>query len=244
MSARASIHAMVNLGEYGETELDQRLDALVAEVRRMDAAHLLDQRHRHIHRAIFCDGIKYSARLLEKRADEIAEAATAVTATAAPEPSVPEQSEYLVQCVRDAGSMHEKDARAFLAEHDGRVRTAALAEVTTWLIKKAREFHASSRKREREQGDTCAVLASKIARGAVRPDNLRMLPDAGFFEVDRTYRREHHGQPITFTVTAISTSPDGRLTVAHGWRTGADGWEPTDSDDLTGWTDVTKAGDS
>jgi hypothetical protein len=57
-------------------------------------------------------------------------------------------------------------------------RAGVLAEVTAWLVKKAREFHACSRKREREQGDTCAVLASKIARGAVRPDNLRMLPDA------------------------------------------------------------------
>jgi hypothetical protein len=123
-------------------------------------------------------------------------------------------------------------------------RADALAEVTAWLVKKAREFHVSSRKREREQGDTCAVLASKIAWGAVRPDNLRMLPDAGFFEVDRTYEREHHGATVTFKVEAISTSPDGPLTVAHGWRLGPDfGWEPTDSDDFAGWTDVTEAGD-
>lgn len=74
-----------------------------------------------------------------------------------------------------------------LAEKFDTHRTEVLAEVTAWLVKKAREFHASSRKREREQGDTCAVLASKIARGAVHPDNLRMLPDAGFYEVDRTY---------------------------------------------------------
>lgn len=39
-----------------------------------------------------------------------------------------EQSEYIVQCVRDAGSMYEEDARAFLAEHDGHVRAAALNE--------------------------------------------------------------------------------------------------------------------
>ncbi|MFE2311614.1 hypothetical protein ACFXC8_00185 [Streptomyces sp. NPDC059441] len=122
-------------------------------------------------------------------------------------------------------------------------RTEVLAEVTTWLIKKAREFHVSSRKKEREQGDTCAVLASKIARGAVRPDNLLMLPSAGFFEVDRTYQREHHGAVITFKVSAISLSPDGRLTVAHGWRTSPDfGWEPTDSDDMTGWVEVTEDG--
>lgn len=127
-------------------------------------------------------------------------------------------------------------AEALVAAH----RTEVLAEVSAWLIKKAREFHVASRKQERAQGDTCAVLASKIARGAVRPDNLRMLPNAGFFEVDRTYRREHHGQPITFVVTAISTSPDGARTIAHGWRSDPyTSWEPSDSDDLTGWTDVT-----
>lgn len=70
--ARASIHAMFPLDEAATAELDAQLDALVAEVRRTDAAHLLDQRHHHIHRAIFCDGIKYAARLLEKRADETA----------------------------------------------------------------------------------------------------------------------------------------------------------------------------
>jgi len=137
----------------------------------------------------------------------------------------------------DEAGTAELDLR--LAAH----RTEVLAEVTAWLVKKAREFHVSSRKREREQGDTCAVLASKIARGAVRSNNLRMLPDAGFFEVDRTYQREHRGAAITFKVEAISTSPDGRLTVAHGWRLGPDfGWEPSDSDDFTGWTDVTEAG--
>ena len=80
--ARAAIHAMFNLGEVGEYVLDQRLDALVAEARRTDAAHLLDQRHHHLHRAIFCDGIKYSARLLETRAGETTEKATAPAATA------------------------------------------------------------------------------------------------------------------------------------------------------------------
>jgi len=125
-------------------------------------------------------------------------------------------------------------------------RTEVLAEVTTWLVKKAREFHASRRKQEREQGDTCAVLASKIARGAVRANNVLMLPQAGFFEVDRTYTRPHHGETITFVVAAVSTSPDGRTTVAHGWRLTPytnGGWEPSDSDDFSGWTDVTEAGD-
>lgn len=74
-AARDSFRALFGaLDEKSTAELDRRIDALVAEVRRADAAYLLDQRHHHIRRAIFCDGIKYSARLLEKRADEIAEA--------------------------------------------------------------------------------------------------------------------------------------------------------------------------
>ncbi|MGW0837093.1 hypothetical protein [Streptomyces prunicolor] len=130
------------------------------------------------------------------------------------------------------------ETRRILNSH----REEVLAEVTTWLIKKAREFHAASRKAERMQGDTCAILASKIARGAVRPDNLRMLSQAGFFEVDHTYQREHHGDTIHFLVECVSTSPDGRYRVAHGWRNRSwePGWEPSDSDDFTIWVDVTR----
>ena len=121
-------------------------------------------------------------------------------------------------------------------------RAEVLAEVTTWLIKKAREFHASSRKREREQGDTCAVLASKIARGAVRPDNVRMLPNAGFFEVDRTYV----SGGWKFRCEAISPSPGTGERRALGWQYspvhGAHHWHPTalDPDDWThgAWTEV------
>ena len=134
-------------------------------------------------------------------------------------------------------SKAKENAERMLDAH----RTEVLTEVTTWLVKKAREFHASRRKAEREQGDTCAVLASKIARGAVRANNVLMLPQAGFFEVDHTYTREHHGDTIHFLVEYVSTSPDGRYRAAHGWRNRSwePGWEPSDSDDFTGWTEVT-----
>lgn len=72
MSARASIHAMFPLDEAAEVVLDRHLDAHAAEVRRTDAAHLLGERRHHIQRALFCDGIKHAAQLLEKRADEAA----------------------------------------------------------------------------------------------------------------------------------------------------------------------------
>lgn len=48
-----------------------------------------------------------------------------------------EQTEYIVQCIRDAGSMYEADARAFLAEHDAQVRVDALAEGAALLRRQA-----------------------------------------------------------------------------------------------------------
>ncbi|GAA3851833.1 hypothetical protein GCM10023084_02560 [Streptomyces lacrimifluminis] len=158
-----------------------------------------------------------------------------------------EQSECIVQCVRDAGSMYEEDARAFLAEHDGHVRAKALAEGAEAIDVKQDEYEAEERKQfgtlDHEtvlQGEAVRDMAALLRQMA---DGEKATPD--FFQRGHTYKREHHGDTITFKVTAISTSPDGRYRVAHGWRTWAwdTGWEPTDSDDLTGWTDVTEAGE-
>ena len=124
-------------------------------------------------------------------------------------------------------------------------RTETLAEVTAWLVKKAREFRAGGRRADRAQADTAAVLASKIARGAVRPDNLRMLPDAGFFEVDRVYT----SGTWKFRCEAISSSPGTGERRALGWEYapvyGVHHWHAIalDPDDWAhgGWTDVTEA---
>ncbi|MGX1221947.1 hypothetical protein [Streptomyces ambofaciens] len=43
-----------------------------------------------------------------------------------------DQTEYIVQCLREAGSMYEDGARAFLAEHDAHARV----EVLTALAEK------------------------------------------------------------------------------------------------------------
>lgn len=121
------------------------------------------------------------------------------------------------------------------------------ADVVAWLVKKAREERAGSTREDRVRADVIGVLASKVARGAVRPNNLRMLPaNADFFEPGRTYRREHHASPIRFLVRYIDDSPCSTYKVAFGWRV-EDGdvmWSPFDSDDFTGWTDITEAGGS
>lgn len=130
-----------------------------------------------------------------------------------------------------------------LAEKFDAHRAEVLAEVTAWLVKKAREFHASNRKSERQQGDTAATLASKIARGAVRPNNLRMLPDPGFFEVDHTYA----SGTTKFRCEAISYSPGTGERRALGWKYAqvyaVPHWYATalDPDDWArgGWEDTT-----
>ncbi|MER6492621.1 hypothetical protein [Streptomyces griseorubiginosus] len=100
-------------------------------------------------------------------------------------------------------------------------------EVVAWLTKKSREGFPDA-----------AVLASKVARGAVRPSNLRMLPEPIFFEADRIYAREHQGRRIEFLVRLIDVTPGGAKYTAFGWRRFDGGeWEPTDSDDFTGWTE-------
>ncbi|MEU6342159.1 hypothetical protein ABZ883_14600 [Streptomyces sp. NPDC046977] len=145
-----------------------------------------------------------------------------------------------LRCGTDEGSRRAK-------ELIGDYRAEVLAETSTWLVKKAREFRAASRKREREQGDTCAILASQIARGAVRPNNLRMLPDAGFFEVDREYVSDTQ----KFRCEAITPSPATGERRAIGWKFApvydVHHWHATalDPDDWAhgGWTEAPKAGE-
>ncbi|MGW2861854.1 hypothetical protein [Streptomyces sp. NPDC001205] len=43
------------------------------------------------------------------------------------------QTEYIVQAIREGGSMYEEDARVFLAEHDAHVRAEVLREAIARL---------------------------------------------------------------------------------------------------------------
>lgn len=90
-------------------------------------------------------------------------------------------------------------------------------EVVAWLTKKAREFRAEG---QRQQADTASLLASKVARGAVRPNNLQMLPP-DFFEPDHAYT---HRDDSTFRCVAVTTHPDSGERVALGWHTDTADW--------------------
>lgn len=48
------------------------------------------------------------------------------------------------------------------------------AEIVAWLVKKARE-HRAQGPQYAKQADVIGTLASKVHRGAIRPDNLRTL---------------------------------------------------------------------
>jgi hypothetical protein len=81
------------------------------------------------------------------------------------------------------------------------------ADVVAWLVKKARE-------------DTPVwLLASKVERGAVRPDNLRMLPP-DFFEPGHSYT---HRDGHDFKCVAVTAHPQTGERLAMGWR--VDSWD-------------------
>ena len=108
-------------------------------------------------------------------------------------------------------------------------------DVVAWLVKKARE------------GTPIEQLASKVARGAIRPDNLRMLP-ATFFEADRRYV----SGTCQFRCEAITPSPGTGEIRALGWKRaplhGVHLWHAAalDPDDWVhgDWADVTETGAS
>ena len=80
-AARDSFRALFGaLDEVSTAELDRRLDAHAAEVRRGDADRLRDERKQYRGRDRFCGGIEHAARLLKQWAEK-----TTTPAEAAPE---------------------------------------------------------------------------------------------------------------------------------------------------------------
>ena len=157
-----------------------------------------------------------------------------------------EQTEYIVQCVRDAGSMYETDARAFLAEHDSHVRTAARNEAADWLA--SYPLGADTTDWARGRGDAIAWVCGILRN----PDPHKPEPGehAAFFQVGRTYARGFTtSAPLremwSFKVTAVADGPDGLTTALgflHGATCGSGVWTPHGEYEFDGWTDVTEAG--
>jgi hypothetical protein len=121
------------------------------------------------------------------------------------------------------------------------------ADVVAWLVKKARELRARGSRDSAMQAAAVDVVASKLDRGAVRPDNLRTLP-ADFFEPGHTYADDEHGWK--FRVDTVTTHPEDGERTALGWRFwkgvwdayayGEDDWE---IHQLVGHHDITESGE-
>ncbi|SEC02131.1 hypothetical protein SAMN04490357_0982 [Streptomyces misionensis] len=132
----------------------------------------------------------------------------------------------------------EQLVNAVIAERD--------AEIMRWLGKKAREYRATGSRQHALQADTIELMASKISRGAVRPDNTR-LPAGGtptFFEPGRTYTTDRW----TFRCETTGPSPTTNERRALGWmHKPGYGWYPTalDPDDWEhgGWTESSEGGE-
>jgi hypothetical protein len=138
-------------------------------------------------------------------------------------------------------------AHALIAEHRAEVVAERDAETVAWLTKKAREFRANG---ETTQADTAALLASKVDRGAVRANNLRMLP-ADFFEPGRTYTedapfRAPEDRP-NFQCIAVAIHPTtgGRRALGFEQPGAGSPWRSSsmrDEEWADGWTDITEGG--
>lgn len=115
-----------------------------------------------------------------------------------------------------------------LNDHHAEVVAERDAEIMRWLGKKAREYRATGRKADRARADLITVLASKISRGAVRPNNVLLPAGVGplFFEPGRTYTHTGDGTDWRFRVDSITTHPEDGARTALGWRHFRGVWEP------------------
>jgi hypothetical protein len=98
-------------------------------------------------------------------------------------------------------------------------------EILYWLGKKALEYRTQH---DTVRADVIDLMASKISRGAVRPDNT-LLPNgvtAGFFQPGHTYTDPNPTEyDWQFRCDAVTVHPGTGERTALGWVWGLDGWE-------------------
>ncbi|WP_199572672.1 hypothetical protein [Streptomyces murinus] len=130
-----------------------------------------------------------------------------------------DQTEYIVQCIREAGSMYEDDARKFLAEHDAHVRAEAAddvhrAELPTFAPGEQPELVAR----------VVRAVDWRLTRyGAGAPYFVPKDTAPDFFQPGHTYTGAHGWK---FRVDAITTHPEDGERIALGWRFWSGAWEP------------------
>ena len=112
------------------------------------------------------------------------------------------------------------------------------------LTKHARELSALPNSKRESAPDAIDRLASKVARGAIRANNLRMLP-ATFFEPGRSYTSTGaSGITLRFVCEHVTVDPlngrreawgwlhrsDGTRRMERAWDTGYPHWTPEAGD--------------
>ncbi|MEU3851786.1 hypothetical protein [Streptomyces sp. NPDC029554] len=119
-------------------------------------------------------------------------------------------------------------------------------QFVAWLLKKAREYPTDPARQEKA-ADAIARLADKVARGALRPNNLH----TDFFQPGRTYTHIDDKTDWKFRVDMVTTHPEDGERTALGWRHFRGVWEAIayDEDDYeihlcVGLVDVTEGGES
>ncbi|MFI2426560.1 hypothetical protein ACH5A7_21100 [Streptomyces sp. NPDC018955] len=112
-------------------------------------------------------------------------------------------------------------ATALLDAYRAEVLAERDTQFVAWLLKKAREYPTSPARQEKA-ADAIARLADKVARGAVRPNNLR----TDFFQPGHTYTHVDDGTDWKFRVDTVTTHPEDGERTALGWRHFRGTWEP------------------
>lgn len=122
-----------------------------------------------------------------------------------------------------SGTDEEAKARTnqLLDELTAEVRAERDTQFVAWLLKKAREYPTNPARQE-NAADAIARLADKVARGAVRPNNLR----TDFYQPGHTYTHIDDGTDWQFRVDTVTTRPDNGERTALGWRHFKGEWEP------------------
>lgn len=163
-----------------------------------------------------------------------------------------DRTEYIVNCIRDAGSMYPDDAAAFLAEHDAHRRAEVLTEAADELDRIADTVEArvaehygpasgigpGSARMLRDAAGNVRYMARKDTREG---ESTVAAPD--FFQPGRTYQSAQ----LSFRCIDIDTHPDTHEQRAIGWMARGERWHRIASlnpDDWEqgGWTETTAGG--
>ncbi|MFJ4681993.1 hypothetical protein [Streptomyces sp. NPDC088789] len=140
-----------------------------------------------------------------------------------------DRADYIVQCLRESGSMYEDDARRFLAEHDAHLRAEVLAADGQAYDGELAMLHGliatlAAVVEHGDLGDVRKLLAEHRADDAEARTGVTAAPN--FFQPGHTYTDDDHATDWRFRCDSITTHPEDGERTALGWRYFRGQWEP------------------